>query len=115
LQSPGASSRFHVSQRRLGSQSNGRIDKHGNASGPGHKFAQEFQSLCGQLGIDKIDTCQVAAGPGQAGDKAKPDRVFGADEDDGDRPGCRLGLQRRTAGRGDHGDLVANQFGCQRR
>ena len=38
-------------------------------------------------------------------------------EDDGDRRGCRLGRERRsgTAGRDDHGDLSANQFGRQRR
>ena len=38
-------------------------------------------------------------------------------EDDGDRRGCRLGRERRsgTSGRGDHGDLSANQFGRQLR
>ena len=66
---------------------------------------------------EKIDPCQVAARPGEAGDKTKPDRVFGDDEDDGDRRGCRLGRERRsgTSGRDDHGDLSANQFGRQRR
>ena len=117
LQPHGASSRFHVSQRGLGSRSIGRIDEHGNTSGCGHQLAQEFQPLCRQLSIEKIDPCQVAARPGEAGDKTKPDRVFGDDEDDGDRRGCRLGRQRRSevAGRGDHGDLPANQFGRQRR
>ena len=38
-------------------------------------------------------------------------------EDDGDRRGRRLGRERRrgTSGRGDHGDLPANQIGRQRR
>ena len=52
LQSHGASSRFHVSQRGLCIRSIGRIDKHGNASGSGHKLAQQSQPLCGQLAND---------------------------------------------------------------
>src|SRR5215475_14794056 len=64
LQSHGASSRFHVSQRGLCIRSIGRIDKHGNASGSGHKLAQQSQPLCGQLANDQIDTSQVTARPG---------------------------------------------------
>ena len=45
----------------------------------GHQLTQEFQPLCHQLGTEKIDTCQVAARPGEAGDKTEPDRVFGGD------------------------------------
>ena len=45
--------------------------------------------------VEKIDPCQVAARPGEAGDKTKPDRVFADGEDDGDRRGCRLGRERR--------------------
>ena len=52
LQSHGASSRFHVSQRGLCIRSIGRIDKHGNAGGSGHKLAQESEPLCGQLAND---------------------------------------------------------------
>ena len=117
LQPHGASSRFHVSQRGLGSRSIGRIDEHGHTSGCGHQLAQQLQPLCRQLSVEKIDTCQVAARPGEAGDKTKPDRVVADDEDDGDRRGCRLGRERRSgaSGRGDHGDLPANQFGRQRR
>ena len=86
-------------------------------AGCGHQLAQEFQPLCHQLATEKIDPRQVAARPGEAGDKTEPDRVFGDDEDDGDRRGCRLGRERRSgaSGRGDHGDLSANQFGRQRR
>jgi hypothetical protein len=62
LQSHAASSRFHVSQRGLCIRSIGRINKHGNAGGPGHKLAQESQSLSGQLGNQKVDACKVAAG-----------------------------------------------------
>ena len=117
LQPHGAGSRFHVSQRGLGSRSIGWIDEHGHTSGCGHQLAQEFQPLCRQLATEKIDPGQVAARPGEAGDKTEPDRVFAGDEDDGDRRGCRLGRQRdgSTADRGDHGDLPANQIGRQRR
>src|SRR5438552_431551 len=50
-------------------------------------------------------------------DKTKPDGVFGNDEHDGDRRGCRLGGEhhRGAFDRGDHGDPPANQFGRQRR
>ena len=59
---------------------------------------------------------QIAARPGEAGDKAKPDRVLVDDEDDGDCRGCRLGREcgRRSCGR-DHGRAPANQIGCQHR
>ena len=95
LQPHGASSRLHVSQRGLGIRSIGRIDEHGNTSGCGHQLTQEFQPLCRQLGREKIDARQVAARPGEARDKTKPDRVFGDTEDDGDRRGCCLGRERR--------------------
>ena len=55
----------------------GRIDEHGNASGCGHQLTQEFQPLCRQLSTEKIDPCQVAARPGEAGDKTEPDRIVG--------------------------------------
>ena len=92
----------------------GRIDEHGHTSGCGHQLTQELQPLCRQLGTEKIDSCQVAARTGEAGDKTVPDRVIAGVEDDGDRRGCRLGRERRdTSERGDHGDLPANQIGRQ--
>jgi hypothetical protein len=83
----------------------------------GQQLMQEFQPLCRQLTTEKIDPCRVAAGPGEASDKTKPDRVFGDAEDDGNRRGCCLGRQRRcnTSGRGDYGDLPMNQFSRQLR
>ena len=93
LQPHGAGSRLQVSQRRLVSRCIGGIDEHGNTSSTGHHLAQEFQPLCHQLGREKIDPRQVAAGPGEACDQTQPNRVFGNAEDDGDRRGCRLGRQ----------------------
>ena len=80
-----------------------------------HHLTQEIQPFCRQLSREHIDPCEVTAGPGEAGDKTKPDRVFADDEDDGDRRGCRLGRDRPSISRCcDHGDLAANQFGRQR-
>jgi len=80
----------------------GRVDEHGDASCVRRQLAQQFQALCRQLTREKIDPCQVAVWPCQARDKAKLDRVFGRDEDDRDRRGCRPGCERwrNTSGRG---------------
>jgi len=90
------------------------VDEHGHASGRGHQLAQEFQPLCPQLDTEKIDACRIAARPGKAGDKTRPDRVFGNGEDDWYRCGFRQ-CRDRTSGRDDHGDVSANQFRRQRR
>src|SRR6516165_11385374 len=73
---------------------------------------QQVEPLCRQLTAEKVDPCQVATRPGEAGDKTKPDRVFGGNEGDRDGRGCRLGSGRRGGcARGDYGDPSANQFG----
>jgi hypothetical protein len=69
------------------------LTQHGNTNRLGHQVVQQTQSLGHNLIDEKIDTCRVAARPSEAGDKTEPDRVFGDDEDDGDRRGCRLGRQ----------------------
>ena len=85
------------------------------ARAPGHarvpsRFAIHF-------GRENIDTGEVAAWPGKASDKTKLDRVFRNKEDDGDRLVAALAAKAvaRTSGRGDHGDLLPNEFGCERR
>jgi hypothetical protein len=80
-----------------------------------HKFAQEFQTLGGQLPAEKIYPRQVASRPSKIGDETTPDRVFGGHEYDRDCRGCRLGRKLGESGRDDHRDLPANQFGRQRR
>src|SRR5262245_10478913 len=57
----GAGRRFHVAHRRL-SSGPGWVDEHGNPSGRGHQFAQEFQPLRHQFGSKNVDACQVAPG-----------------------------------------------------
>src|SRR6516165_2783858 len=77
---------------------------------------QQVEPLCRQLTAEKVDPCQVATRPGEAGDKTKPDRVFGGNEGDRDGRGCRLDSGRRGGrARGDYSDLSANQFGRQLR
>ena len=76
LQSHGAGRQFHVSQRRLENHCIW-IEERCNTRGRRHQFMQEFQLLRRQLIIEEIDSRQVAARPGEAGDKTKPDRVFG--------------------------------------
>jgi hypothetical protein len=59
---------------------------------------------------------KVAARSVQAGDKSKRDRVEPKLEDDRNCRGRGLGRKcRGCAGRGNHGDLSANQLGRQRR
>jgi hypothetical protein len=61
----GAGSPFHVSQRDLGIRCIGRIDQRCNTSGRRHQLTKEFKLFRCQLEIEKIDTCQVAARPGE--------------------------------------------------
>src|SRR5260370_782972 len=82
FQPKGARRRFHISQRGLGINSKGRIDERRYASGCGHQLVQEFQPLCRQLIIEKVDARRVATWPGEAGNKAEPDRVFADIKDD---------------------------------
>src|SRR5215510_14071461 len=77
---------------------------------------QQVEPLCRQLTAEKVDPRQVAARPGEAGDKTEPDRVLGRNKGDRDRRGCRLGSGRRGGrARDDYGDLSANQFSRQLR
>ena len=109
LQPHGASSRRGVFQRGLRSRSIGGIDEHANASCSGHQLAQDFQPLRHQLTREKIDPGRIAARPGEAGDKTKPDRILAGDENNRDRRRCPLGHQSDiVTGRGDHGDLTTD-------
>jgi hypothetical protein len=116
LQSHGASSRFYIPQCGLRRRRIGWIDEHCHARRSRHQLTQEFQPLRRQLTAEEINPCQVAARLGEAGDKTEPDRVFGRDEDNRDRRGCRLGGQRRrTICGSDHRDPTGHQFAGHRR
>jgi hypothetical protein len=79
-----------ISQSGLGVRSTGRIEQHCNANRLGHQIVQKAQPLGRQLVGEKVDTGRVAAGPSQAGNKSKVDRVFADTEDDRDGSGCSL-------------------------
>jgi hypothetical protein len=96
LNSHGTSRRFHISHRGLGDPDVLRLNEQGNARGRGHHLAQELEPLCRHLGIKKIDPGRVAARPGEAGDKTKPDRVIADAKDDRSRRRCSFGRQRTT-------------------
>ena len=117
MQSHGAGSLFHVSQRGLGSHSVGRIDERRNTGGCRYQLTKQPQLFRRQLPIEKVDPCQVAARPSEADDKTQTNRVRGGEEDDRDRRGCSLGRNRHvgTSARDDHGSWPANQFVRQRR
>jgi hypothetical protein len=77
---------------------------------------QEPQPLGYDLLVQKIDAGHIAAGPGEAGYKTKPDRVNANAKDDRNRRGCSFCRQcGRVTYRGHHSDLSANQIGHQRR
>ena len=67
-----------------------RIAEHGNTDGLGHQVMQEPQPLGRHLTDEKIDAGCIAAGPGEAHDKTKLDRVVANTENDRDRRCCGL-------------------------
>src|SRR5262245_4581685 len=115
LQSEGACSFGYVAQRGLGGGSVCRIGHHGDTSRLGHQIVQEPQPLGDDLLGEEIDASRVAAGPRQAGDKAKLDRVYSHLEDNRDRRGRRFGHERRfVAECGNHGDPPPDEIGHER-
>ena len=110
LKPHGASGLSNVS-RELNNNRRGWIDEHSHSSGSGDKLAQQAELLCPQFTDEEVHAGNVAAWPGEAGHKTKPDRVLADGHDDGDRRGRRLGRQRRwLSGRDQQGDVPANQF-----
>jgi hypothetical protein len=114
LQAHGASSRFYLSQCRLGLVRTGRINEYRDTRGLGQQLAQEFQPLCRQLGREETDAGQIPGRPSEAGNEANSHRVITGHEDDGDRRRCRLGCEyRRYTGRSDYGNLTTNKISRQ--
>ena len=71
LHAHGAGCCFCVSHNGLGDPCVVRFNQQGNARGPGHQLAQQFQPLCRQFASQPIDPSQIAAGAGEACDKTK--------------------------------------------
>ena len=112
LEPAGAARACYLLQCGLGRRNGGWIDEHGHTSGAWHQLVQEFQPFWYHLLGKEINTCRVAARPGDAGDKSKPDRVLRYGEDDRNSRSCCLRCKRRSSvGCGDHGDAPAHQIG----
>ena len=79
----------------------------GDALSVGHELVQELQTLGLQFVGQHVDPCEITAGPGEAGDKTEPGRVFADEKNDGDDRGGRFGREcrRRASGGDDHGSL----------
>ena len=89
------------------------IDEKVDDGGGGYQLAQQLESFPRDRRGEEARAGDFAARPVEASDEAQFDRVAAATENDGNGGGCRLGDQRRTGIRGDHGDLTANQIGRQ--
>ena len=110
---PHAASGLSNLSRILNSGRRGGIDEHSHSSGSGDKLAQQAELLGPQFTAEEIHAGNVAAWPGDAGDKTKPDRVLADGDDHGDRRGRRLSRQRRCLScRDQQSDLPVNQFRC---
>src|SRR5262249_15228110 len=103
---------FHL---KLRARRIGRIDENGDTGHCGHQLAQKFQPLGHQFAHDEIDSGEVTARPGEAGNESELDRVVRDRKHDRNGCGRRLGCESRSgaAGRDDDGNTLANQIGRQ--
>ena len=63
------------------------------SDGPGQQLPHNLQSLCRQLGGQQVQARSIAARPVKTCNETEPDRIVGANEDDGN---CRgRGWKRR--------------------
>jgi hypothetical protein len=82
----------------------------------GHQLAEQLQSFWRQLANKTGAAGQVPAGPVEAGDKTRCDRVNAGGKDDGYGRGRGLCRQRCGGAAGyDHRDAAADEIGCERR
>src|SRR5260370_39538171 len=89
LQPEGTGRRLQVSRLSLGSRI-GRVEEQGDVGSRGYDLVQQLQPLRQQLRIQVGCAREVAAGPGETGDKSELDRVAADREDDRDRRGRGL-------------------------
>jgi hypothetical protein len=81
-------------------------------SGVRNQLGHKFEPLGRQLAAEPANAGDVAARPGEIGDKAGRDRVAPDGEDDRDRLTCRFRRAwRTTARRHDHVDLATDEIG----
>src|SRR5215472_6093337 len=92
-----------------------RVHQQGDHPGLGNHFGQQFEPLDHQLGCHDAEAREVAARPGETGDKAQYERVADASEEDRDRCGCAFRRQWRTGAAACHDqiDLTGDEIGGQ--
>src|SRR5262249_12965991 len=114
LLSEAGSRRLQLFDRALGIRIIG-IGEHGKALGPGVRFREGPEPLASRFLAHGVDTGNVAAGPVEAGQKAKRDRVAATAENDRNCRSRGFGSKRRFRNTGaDHDrDTAADQIGCQ--
>ena len=77
---------------------------------------QKVESLGHHLHAKEIDAGRVGTRPGEAGDEAEPDRIFGDREHDRNTRRRGLGGKRyRRAYSGDHRHAAADEIGHEHR
>ena len=94
-------------------QRRSRIEQREIMRGVRCQFAQHPEPLGGNIGVDRGDAGDVAAGPVEAGDKAEFDRIAAGGEHHRNGSGGVLGRHRGggAAGGGDQRHLAADQLG----
>src|SRR5262249_21129535 len=92
-----------------------RIDEHSDARGFSQDLAQNLKLLCRQLGIKKIDACQVGAGSRKAADQPELDWVLGGEEHNRNSRRCCLSSKSsaNTTARDDYINMPMHRIGRQ--
>ena len=117
LQTNGASGHFDIPQRCLRRRSIRWIDEHGYAGCVRHQLMQHFEPFPPKFLGEHTHAGDVAAGPIQACNETKANRIGGGREDDWNRRGRRLGGKcgRGSPRREQDGHSRTNEIGGQRR
>ena len=117
LQPASTRSHPHVPRRGFGLLGIRRIDGYSRTNRSGQEFTQKFQPFCGQLGIEKINACQIAAGRARLATRASLTGSSDVMKTMGSVVVAALAanVRRITSGSGNHRDLPADQIGCHRR
>src|SRR6266704_2799049 len=107
----GARRFLHVSDHAVGTSSVGRVHKQRKLTGLGNQFGKQFEALGQQLDADDADAREVAARPGEGGDKTGPDRVAYEEDDWDNRGGTLCRTRRNGALSRNYVDLATGEFG----
>ena len=101
---------LQLAQLEIGSRIR-RVDQHTNGRGSRNKLVQKLQTLGLQFRPEKAHARDIAPGSIKARDEAEHDRIAGADKDNRNLRGCRLGYRCRRGIRGDHSHFTTYKIG----